>query len=131
MFDNEELRQLQSTSARLNDECINGIGSYVQTMLAASSDPSISSQASRCAVLSSHALLLVRCHTADLSLWRLTSKTEFWSKPIWILPIHRLAAEHWVLAIILPHQQKILLFDSFANAKAWERDLPVSLHVSD
>lgn len=118
--------RLSGISARLNDECINGLASHIQTELAGSLDQSVAYAARRCALLSSHAMLYVRCHLTDLPLWRLTHRTNFWEKDVWILPIHRLVEEHWVLAVILPHHRRVFLFDSFSNSRRWERDIPVS-----
>lgn len=61
-------------------------------------------------------------------IWRRVRDLEYWKKDVWILPIHRKhPVEHWVLCVILVNLNELLLFDSFASASGWERDVKVSI----
>ncbi|KIN98612.1 hypothetical protein M404DRAFT_94875, partial [Pisolithus tinctorius Marx 270] len=77
-------------------------------------------------ILSTHDLPRIRYHAEDNILWRNTSRTCYWEKPIWILPIHRPSpAGHWVVCIVKFTSKQILLFDSLAEQKPWKRDIKV------
>lgn len=125
-FGQDEYARLSKIGARLNDECINGLAALIQTRLTASSNAGESAAASRCGILTTHAMLYVRCHLTELPLWRITRPTRYWEKDTWVVPIHRLAEEHWVMAVILPYQRRVYLFNSFASSRGWKRDIPVS-----
>ncbi|KAF8335661.1 hypothetical protein F5887DRAFT_832660, partial [Amanita rubescens] len=57
-------------------------------------------------------------------IWRNISQSQYWNKNRWILPIHRPSQTHWVLAIIIIPERKILVFDSFgAKYEDWRSDL--------
>jgi Ulp1 family protease len=118
---------MASPNGRLNDDCINGIS---QLLLHVFSDPANphSMSSARCALFSTHDLLLVRYSAADDDIWRHTHGTQFWDKDVWILPIHRRLSEHWVLVVICPSTRQIFCFDSFAEVHPWKREVKVNTH---
>jgi hypothetical protein len=124
-FSPKELEIMGSSVSRLNDDCINGISKLLQYIFSEPTNPYTTSS-SRCALFSTHDLLMVRYSASNEEIWRRTHGTEFWRKDIWILPIHRrFPAEHWVMAIICPHSREIFCFDSFAETHPWKRELKV------
>lgn len=77
------------------------------------------------AILSTHDLVLTKFGVPDDQIWRNTRKTEYWRKKVWVLPVHRPDAHHWVMCVIYPNLKQINLFDSFAQHKPWNGDLKV------
>ncbi|KAH0833420.1 hypothetical protein J3R83DRAFT_12533 [Lanmaoa asiatica] len=57
----------------------------------------------------------------DEVLWRCTRHTSFWTKDIWILPIHR--PGHWVLCIAQFSHHELFLFDSLGQQHPWCADI--------
>ncbi|KAK7062073.1 hypothetical protein R3P38DRAFT_2494733 [Favolaschia claudopus] len=82
-----------------------------------------SASANRCAVFSTYDLGLVQFKGSDPDLWRRISPTQYWDKPIWLIPVHRPSQRHWVLVVVLISAQKLLFFDSLASASGWRQDL--------
>ncbi|KAK7046978.1 hypothetical protein R3P38DRAFT_2507537 [Favolaschia claudopus] len=82
-----------------------------------------SASANRCAVFSTYDLGLVQHKGSDPDLWRRISPTQYWDKPIWLIPVHRPHQRHWVLVVVLIPAQKLLFFDSLASASGWRQDL--------
>jgi Ulp1 family protease len=120
-FDPPDLSRFRSTRM-LNDVCINGGAALLQDHLCRNDTAAYSH---RCAILSTHDLPRVRYGALDDDLWRNLRRTSYWDKDVWILPIHRPQAVHWVLSVIDIRQHRILLFDSFAEAKPWRSDVQV------
>jgi hypothetical protein len=120
-FDPPDLRRFRSEM--LNDACLNGGAALLQDHFALINDTATYSH--RCAILSTHDLPRVRYQAADDDLWRNIRRTIYWEKDVWILPIHRPRALHWVLGVVYVKEQRILLFDSFAEKKAWRADVQV------
>jgi Ulp1 protease family, C-terminal catalytic domain len=118
-FGPEDLQILDCPNARLNGTCLNSCATLLQEFYS-------SPYSNCCAILSTHDLVRVRYNASDNDFWRNLKRTKYWVKDIWILPIHRTAAEHWVLAVIYPRSSKIHLFDSLADRKGWKRDVEVS-----
>ncbi|KAI6031038.1 hypothetical protein EDC04DRAFT_2868959 [Pisolithus marmoratus] len=117
------VRILMSPTARLNDTCINGCA----TLLYSAFRPTAAS----CTILSTHDLPCIRFNAKDDVLWHNLSWTQFWEKPIWILPIHRsLPMGHWVLCTIKFHSRQLFLFDSLAQQKPWRNDIKLICHLS-
>ncbi|KAI5985803.1 hypothetical protein EDC04DRAFT_2873645 [Pisolithus marmoratus] len=107
---------LMSPTTRLNDTCINSCA----TLLYSAFHPTTAS----CAILSTHDLPCIHFNAEDDVLWRNLSWTQFWEKPIWILPIHHsLPMGHWVLCTIKFHSWQLFLFDSLAQQKPWRNDI--------
>ncbi|KAJ7251184.1 hypothetical protein B0H12DRAFT_1018887, partial [Mycena haematopus] len=77
----------------------------------------------RCVVLSTHDLPRVRYKASDSVLWRFLGPTQYWTKSIWLLPIHRPAEQHWVCAVIDISSTSIYFYDSLASRSGWRRDL--------
>ncbi|KAG9316921.1 hypothetical protein JVU11DRAFT_3001 [Chiua virens] len=110
---------LGSPGARLNDTCLNGCAALLHQKFCPS-------EPSPFALFSTHDLPHVRYHADDDELWRHMSRTRYWEKRVWILPIHRPSSwGHWVLCSIHLDEQHIVLFDSLAEPSPWKRDLPV------
>ncbi|KAG6377895.1 hypothetical protein JVT61DRAFT_14683 [Boletus reticuloceps] len=119
-FEAKDIHILANSEARLNDVCVNGCAALVYSK-------NLEHEASQVAVFSTHDFPRIRYHATDEDLWRNTSRTKFWQKAIWILPIHRPSSwGHWVLCSIHFDTHRLLLFDSLAESQPWENDLPVS-----
>ncbi|KAH7905408.1 hypothetical protein BJ138DRAFT_1230003, partial [Hygrophoropsis aurantiaca] len=117
IFDTRDLAILASPTARLNDTCINGGAALLYSHF-------LSPQARRCAILSTHDLPRIRYGASDDDLWRNSSWTEYWTKDIWIIPIHRPhPVGHWVLCTAYFSARELHLFDSFAEEMPWENDI--------
>ena len=124
-FHPNNIKILNSPTALLNDTCLNSCVILLQELYQ-------SNDACRCAILSTHDLVLIRYNTNDDDLWRNIKRTTYWLKDIWILPIHHTyPAEHWVLAVLHLHTHQLHLFDSFANQKGWKRDVKVRIFTSN
>ncbi|KZP28678.1 hypothetical protein FIBSPDRAFT_994208 [Athelia psychrophila] len=119
--DSNTLQQFLSPTAMLNDESINGAAMLLQTQLL---NCGVNAAAS-VAILSTHALVCARYGTSDDQLWRGAKNTLYWTKDVWILPIHRPATKHWVLCVVYPLKKKLHLFDSFAEQTSWHTETKV------
>lgn len=124
-FDDVDIQRLSVSTACLNDVCINDGAALLQRRFA-SLHPHVTSYA----ILSTHDIPRIRSTCHDSELWRFVSPTEYWDKPGWIIPIHRVNPDHWVLCIIIPGQRQLFLFDSFAEQQPWERDVKVCNNMS-
>lgn len=119
-FEDQDLLRLASPTALMNDVCINGGAALMQRRFAA-----LNAHASGSfSILSTHDIPRVRGTCSDSELWRWIGPLVYWEKPVWILPVHR--RNHWLLAIIVPEQRQLFLFDSFAEETPWKRDIKVS-----
>lgn len=123
LFDEADIRRLDNPTALLNDICINGLAYYLQAMLNADAKYHLHSH--DCAIFSTHDLVRIRYKASDQDLWRSVSKTEFWRKLTWIIPIHRPRESHWVLAVIHLVDGRIQVYDSLASKRGWPQDLKV------
>jgi hypothetical protein len=124
IFEPKDIALIASPTACLNDVCINGCAVLLFSELK-------SVVTSHCALLSSHDLPRVRYNASDDILWRNASWTSYWTKDVWILPIHRPSnIGHWVLCVIRFSSKELHLFDSFADRKPWKRDVKVSFLIS-
>ncbi|KAJ7923199.1 hypothetical protein B0H13DRAFT_1530788, partial [Mycena leptocephala] len=79
--------------------------------------------ANQCAVFSTYDLPCVRYKGSDPDLWRLVSPTQYWEKPLWLIPIHRPQMEHWVLVVVVVPMRELFFFDSMASRRGWRKDL--------
>ncbi|KAF7334389.1 ULP-PROTEASE domain-containing protein [Mycena venus] len=100
----EDVDHIISPTGRLNSFGMNGLAASFQSIFGHPNAPT-AAVANRCAVLS----------TYDLH--------RYWEKPIWLVPIHRRAEEHWVLAVVSIKDETIFFFDSLAQRQGWRRDL--------
>ncbi|KAJ7583723.1 hypothetical protein C8J56DRAFT_1054242 [Mycena floridula] len=109
-FGREDLEILVTPDRWLNSGCINGLAALLQLHIRSRFHCILSSWALTC--------------TADVGLWNLTWHQCYWEKDIWIIPIHRIQQQHWVLCVVLPQSHSHYLFDSYAApAKSWSQDL--------
>jgi len=118
-FSEKELRILDSSTALLNDTCINGGAVILHRLFSNNnSEP-------RCAIFSTHDLTRIRYKALDQELWKKVKHTEYWKKNVWIIPIHRRRQVHWVLAVAYLQSGEVHLYDSFAGKVQWKNDIPV------
>ncbi|KAH6893817.1 hypothetical protein BKA70DRAFT_1534649 [Coprinopsis sp. MPI-PUGE-AT-0042] len=121
-WDPQDISRLRLPTQRLNSACINSGAALIQDILSAS--PSTSKSSACCCVFSTFDLLMVRDGTNSDTMWRRTSPLKYWTKSIWILPIHRVYPyEHWVLAVVQLRTGRVFLFDSLAEASHWLYDM--------
>lgn len=128
-FDPVDITRFISPTALLSDECLNGGALLLQAQLIRSA-PDNNSQGfdpQSVAILSTHNLVRIRYGATDAAVWRAVKRVEYWSKKVWILLIHRISTEHWVVCIIYPEQKRLHLFDSFADHRSWHGDVKVRL----
>lgn len=119
-----DLDRLRQPTRWLNNICLNGVA---RALLDLYRDPttSTSAHAARCAVLSTLDLHQVQYNTSDAVMWHHLSPTKYWEKPIWLVPIHRRAQSHWVLAVVSVPDTTLYFFDSFSDRERWDADLKV------
>jgi hypothetical protein len=123
IFAQRDIELLCSTDSRLNDICVNGCAA----LLHSESVHIGGDEVTPFAILSTHDLPRIRYHAADDDLWRNTSRSLYWEKPVWVLPIHRPSSwGHWVLCSIHFDSHRILLFDSLAEHMPWQNEICVS-----
>ncbi|KIJ59525.1 hypothetical protein HYDPIDRAFT_49728, partial [Hydnomerulius pinastri MD-312] len=119
-FEPCDIAMLASPTARINDVCINGC---IPLLFSALMVPATHNFA----VFSTHNLTHICYNAPDHVLWKATAWTMFWSKNIWIIPIHRPSpVGHWVLCIANFSRKQLLLFDSLGKQKPWWADVHVS-----
>ncbi|KAH6902181.1 hypothetical protein BKA70DRAFT_1229224 [Coprinopsis sp. MPI-PUGE-AT-0042] len=117
-----DVARLRSPTAQLNSACMNSGAALLRAILSAS--PSTSMSSAKCCIFSTFDLSMVRDGSLSDAIWRRTRTSEYWTKAIWIIPIHRtLPYEHWVLAIVQLTTGKIFLFDSLAETRHWLNDI--------
>jgi len=123
LFQANELKILQSKKGKLNDMCINGLAAIIQHTL--SQAPEYSSSSSNHALFTTFDMHRIHYKVQDIDLWRNTKSLQFWSKNIWIIPIHRPEQEHWVLAVLCIDTSRIFFYDSLAQNTLWQKDTQV------
>ncbi|OSD07573.1 hypothetical protein PYCCODRAFT_1403249 [Trametes coccinea BRFM310] len=122
----QELRRLDRHNAWLSDDCINGGAQALLRHYGSSS-----TLGGTPALLSSRVFTLHRDDVDDDRLWRDCCHTRYWTKDVWILPIHRIQPTgHWTLAIIYWREGKIAYFDSLAGKDVWEHDVQMLYSLS-
>jgi len=125
LFEPTDLAIMNSQNERLNDVCLNGIAATLHTFF----DNPTSRQ---CALFTTFDLPMVRYNASDDDIWRRCHRAEYWSKDVWILPIHRTRPNlHWVLCCIIPHNHELLLFDSLSESYSWKREIKVRSFASE
>jgi hypothetical protein len=115
LFSSNDITLLASPGIRLNDVCING-GAALLHALYGGIDPD------HFAIFTTFDIPRIRCNATDADLWRNTRHQAYWSKKIWILPIH--LPNHWVLCTINTDTSELFLFDSLAAKQPWRKLLP-------
>ncbi|KAF7976360.1 hypothetical protein HWV62_6913 [Athelia sp. TMB] len=118
-MERDTFQQFLSPTALLNDNSLNGAAILLQTQILKSN---INSTAS-VAILSTHDLVRIHYGSPDDQLWRGAKATQYWDKNVWILPIHRPTACHWVLCVIYLDTKQLRLFDSFGEECPWYTDI--------
>lgn len=121
-FGLRELDIMSSQTALLNDVCLNGIATLLFDRFSRSTDPA-SDSTRCCALFDTYHLPMVRYNATDENLWRRTRSMEYWSKDVWIIPIHRPSTTHWVLCCVSLPMREIRLFDSFAQRASWKHEI--------
>jgi hypothetical protein len=125
MFDPSDINRLLSPRELLNDVCINGCAALLQCQFSASTCPQ-AEYSQCCAILSTFDLPRARYKASDQDLWRHLKRSSYWTKDLWILPIHRpTSLGHWVLCVIALRSHEIYLFDSLVGQRAWKHDIKV------
>ncbi|KAJ7833920.1 hypothetical protein B0H13DRAFT_1914324 [Mycena leptocephala] len=109
-------------NGRLNGFGLNGVAASVHTLSSGDFSPT-KATANQCAVFSTYDLPCVRYKGSDPDLWRLVSPTQYWEKPLWLIPIHRPQLEHWVLVVVVVPTWELFFFDSMASRRGWRKDL--------
>ncbi|KAK1225825.1 hypothetical protein PQX77_011236 [Marasmius sp. AFHP31] len=117
VFHVAQYQRLDAAERWLDDECINGCAALLQNNFW---DPNVN-----CAIFSSFVLPEVlknsmRTETA----WRNSYRTEYWTKSIWIIPIHDAEEHHWGLAVVRVAKEEIHIFDSFGSQEFVARWAP-------
>ncbi|KAK7053896.1 hypothetical protein R3P38DRAFT_3305315 [Favolaschia claudopus] len=116
-----DLKPFSYRTGRLNGYGLNAVALSLHNLYRAVHSPT-REIASRCALFTTYDLPLVHYKGSDPDLWRRISPTEYWDKPIWLIPIHRAEQAHWVLIVVLISSQKLLCFDSLASIGGWRQN---------
>ncbi|KZP13887.1 hypothetical protein FIBSPDRAFT_669407, partial [Athelia psychrophila] len=124
-IEKDTFQQFLSITALLNDNSLNGAAIILQTALL-HSDVSTAGQV---AIFSTHDLVRARYAVSNEQLWRHTKGTEYWTRDVWVLPIHRQEAHHWVLCVAYPRQKRLHLFDSFADQQPWHAESKIIMNL--
>jgi Ulp1 family protease len=125
-----DIARLRSPTARLNSECMNSGAALLKFILSAA--PSTSASCAMCCIFSTFDLPMVRDGSLSDAMWRRTRALEYWTKAIWIIPVHRiLPYEHWVLSVVQLTTGRIFLFDSLAESQHWLDDIEVRDRLVD
>ncbi|KAJ7738454.1 hypothetical protein DFH07DRAFT_966042 [Mycena maculata] len=103
-IEDTDLAPLRHPTSLLNNFCINGLAAALLEFCTHNMDPTAAGVARQCAVLTTHEL------------------PRYWEKAVWIVPVHRLSEKHWVLIIVMPHEESMYFFDSM-NGENWRPDL--------
>jgi Ulp1 family protease len=125
IFEPKDIKILASPTALLNDSLINGCAVllYLDSLQAS---PAVQQYA----ILSTHDLPRIRYNASDDMLWCNISRTKYWAKDVWIIPIHRPSGVgHWVLCIVHLQSKELHLFDSFAEQRPWKSEVKVSTDI--
>ncbi|KAK7027623.1 hypothetical protein R3P38DRAFT_3267723 [Favolaschia claudopus] len=118
----EDLLPFTLRNGLLNNFGLNGVAASLHNLFSAPYSP-FKTSADRCALFTTHDLPKVHYKGSDPDIWRHISPTEYWNKPVWLIPIHRKQQEHWVLAIVVVPTRQLLFFDSFSSSGGWRQDL--------
>ncbi|KAJ7890404.1 hypothetical protein B0H13DRAFT_2341035 [Mycena leptocephala] len=109
-------------TGRLTGFGLNGVAASLHTIFSSTFSPTTAS-ASQCAILSTYDLPCVRYKGSDPDLWHRVAPTQYWEKPLWLIPIHRPQEEHWVLVVVVVPTRELFFFDSMASRRGWRQDL--------
>ncbi|KAJ7850971.1 hypothetical protein B0H13DRAFT_2360391 [Mycena leptocephala] len=109
-------------TGRLTGFGLNGVATSLHALFTSAFSPTKVS-ASQCAVFGTYDLPCVRYKGSDPDLWRRVAPTQYWEKPVWLIPIHRAVEEHWVLVVVVVPTRELFFFDSLASRGGWRQDL--------
>ena len=105
----------------LNDDCLNGCAQLLVHHFGTEKVAGGS-----VAFLHSFAMAQHRNGTStDQSLWNTSRLSSYWEKDVWVIPVHKIDAHHWELAIVYLADSRIAYFDSFGHKTSWEDDAKV------
>ncbi|KAF8836910.1 hypothetical protein BDN67DRAFT_991962 [Paxillus ammoniavirescens] len=111
------LTQFTQSTDQINDVCIN---SCIPLLFSALNIPEVH----HFMVFSTHDLTHIHYNAPNEILWKAMTWTLFWSKDLWIIPIHRpLLVGHWVVCIVYFSCKELQLFDSLGEQKPWRADV--------
>ena len=114
IFTQHDISRLTDINAWLNDICINQCASLLYHYCD-------SPAKQRCAIFSSFDINTIRQDSVKDPLWRGICHTEFWRRPIWLIPIHR--NNHWLLCVVDTRRRELICFDSFGDPTPWQESL--------
>ncbi|KAJ7118428.1 hypothetical protein C8R43DRAFT_1137360 [Mycena crocata] len=117
-----DLDRVTSQTGRLNCFVLNGLAASFLGVFGHPYSPNCET-ANQCAVFSTYDLTRVHYKKGDANLWSATKHTEYWDKPLWLIPVHRPTEEHWVLVVASVREQELFFFDSLARKSGWRKDL--------
>jgi hypothetical protein len=115
-------------TGRLTGFGLNGVATSLHALFTSAFSPTKVS-ASQCAVFGTYDLPCVRYKGSDPDLWCRVAPTQYWEKPVWLIPIHRAVEEHWVLVVVVVLTRELFFFDSLASRGGWRQDLRVRLPI--
>jgi hypothetical protein len=113
-----DLDRVTSRTGQLNNFALNGIAAALLNLFGHPTSPNAAT-ANKCAILSTYDLPRVCYKCNDEKLWRHVHPTSYWDKPIWLIPIHWLSEEHWVLVVVSVPEQQLFFFDSLGEQSGW------------
>ncbi|KAL0569425.1 hypothetical protein V5O48_012542 [Marasmius crinis-equi] len=107
VFNTPQYKRIDGERERLDEDLMNGCAVLLQQSLHVPGDE-------ECAILSSYIVPeLVRKVSKTETAWRTARRAAYWTKPVWLIPIHDKLMEHWALAVVKVEKEEILIFDSF------------------
>ena len=121
VLDPMSLSRLSHPTSQLNNDCINQCMKLLYSLFP-------SQHVNNCALFSTYALTN-HCSPKedDNHTWRNLKHTEYWTKTIWIIPVHCLAQKHWVLCVVNHVLQHIDFFDSIVQQSEWMNNIQVNI----
>ncbi|KAJ7790856.1 hypothetical protein B0H14DRAFT_2396104 [Mycena olivaceomarginata] len=117
-----DLNRLSSPTGRLNDVALNGAAAALLNLYSQPHSPYANS-AGDCVILDTFDLHRIRFKASDAMLWKFLGPTEYWTRRLWIIPIHRPKDEHWVVVVAAVQEQRLFFLDSLNQRKGWRRDI--------
>ena len=112
-----------SDSRMLKGGWINGSSHLFHLLLL--SNLRMQTAASRCTVFPFYIMHYVQDGSSADIIWRNTKINIYWQTNIWVIPIHDLDLEHWVVATIYIDEGCILFFDSLSTCASLQTRLKV------
>lgn len=124
MMEASDLQRVESSTGRLTGCGLNALAAALLNFFSHPTSPDAGS-ANKCAVLSTYDLVRIRYKASDDVLWKKVHPTKFWDKQLWLIPIHHVDEEHWVLVVVDVSSQQVLFFDSLGGKGRWRQDIRV------